>query len=185
MKRNDCQSISIKQELFHFSFIMHLSLIFFILPKYYQDYYSSVFYISFLLAKLNKQFMSHAGKSPQRLCSLKRWSTSMTQIGNGEWKLSVLLLSRIHLDLGTTKNIPSWWLLRGLREGTRRYQLLQVSRLVFGTCLSRDQCTSQPSWGTASRTELDLCLNSNLWPSKAPHSTVPVAPALSTCIISS
>lgn len=51
--------------------------------------------------------MSHAGKSPQRPSSLKHLSASMTQIGDGEWKLSVLLLSRIHLDLGTTKNIPS------------------------------------------------------------------------------
>lgn len=83
-------------------------MIFFNLPKYYQGYNSNVFYISLLITKLNKQFMNHMGKSPQRPLSLKCVSTSMTQeIGGEEWKLSVLLLSLIHFDLGATKNIPS------------------------------------------------------------------------------
>lgn len=91
--------------------------------------------------------MNHIGKSPQRLLSLKCVSTSITEETDAEWELS-LPLSQIHLDLGATKNIPSRWLGSGLHERSWWYQLLQVSRYVFGTCLSRDQYTSRPRRGT-------------------------------------
>jgi len=84
------------------------------------------------------------------------------EIGDEEWKLSFLFLSWIHLDLGATRNTPSWWLFGALPERSRRYQLLWY---VLGTRLGRDRGMAQPRY--VSRTALDLWLKPGLRPSRA------------------